>query len=118
MKVIINILKISQSEYMDCSFERYVFWCGIYCHNNADFQKMLISKNLYKWYMRQYLSLESNYINLILDSGIEQFSYDERHKLWHDMVSEIGSYYPKSILKGLRKDSLYKLKSKTIFNLN
>jgi len=117
MKDIINILELQTSDYLQLVFESYMQWCELYSLNARDYQKLLINDRLYTWYMRTYRSLELEFYKQVNTPDIYHFSTKELNKIYDNTTMSIGGYYPKSILRNLRKQTP-KVKSKTIFNLN
>lgn len=112
MNIIPKLLKTTEEDYQNMILEHFIYWCLVHGNSQQELQKLVLNKELLKWYKRQIERLE-----LVFYDKTGNLKIKETRALYFNVLSEIGDYYPpKHLLKKFKKTKT--IVNPKLYNLN
>ncbi len=85
----------------DFTIELFMMWCESVTTTDREFQKVLSSPKISKWFLYEIAKHEAEYVMLI--SRYEKVSSDDEKRLFARCISKLFSHFPKALLAEAKK---------------
>ena len=114
---IMDYLMMTSEEYDNMIYQTYFVWCHKRASTDNKLQELLANSAVNKWFLKQYLKLESNFIAMV-----EHFPNQVKDLNYHykGCTVEIYNLYPLDLITNLKFNPAYsfKLNDKTTIYAN
>lgn len=97
---ILKLLRFKARHYDMLVFNQFYCWCIEHSYSHAHLQKLVSSKKLHDWFMREYTKKEQDFLAYVKD--YRTINEKELATLYDDLTSTIN-FYPKPLLNEIRK---------------
>ncbi len=91
---VIDYLQITSQEHEEMVFKTFQQWATKFARNDYEFQRILTSTGIDKWFMHEYTRLEQLFCNIIennpVNNGVDY--------VYHGCTVEIFQIYPNPLL--------------------
>ena len=101
MKKVLQITNVSQKQYNELLLESFLFWAGKHTFTKTQYQIVLTSKPIKKWFFNQYEKLNAEFVHFI--ERHPNASVKDNERLYARMIGKIYEIYPQVLLDDIKK---------------